>query len=114
MITEATFGAFATSAAAVLTAFLYFESVNLPFLACRTMGLVPLACTGNGFCKVSVACWLFVPGSERLSLVLSPSRWETRTTAIVPTSHTARTSQRCLAQNRPVPYSNPVISHPRS
>jgi hypothetical protein len=34
--TEATFGAFATSAAAVFTAFAYFESVSLPLGACRT------------------------------------------------------------------------------
>jgi hypothetical protein len=90
LITEATFGAFATSAAAWLTALAYLESVNLPFAACRTIGLVPFACAGDDLLSVSVARWLSVPGSERLSLVLSPSRWETPTTATANATHTPR------------------------
>jgi hypothetical protein len=43
LTTDATFGALATSEAAWLTAFEYFESVSFPLGACSTMGLVPLA-----------------------------------------------------------------------
>jgi hypothetical protein len=43
LTTEATFGAFATSAVAWSTALEYLASVNLPLEACRTIGLVPLA-----------------------------------------------------------------------
>ncbi len=43
LTTEATYGAFATSAAAWLTAPVYLESVSFPFATCSTIGLVPLA-----------------------------------------------------------------------
>ena len=43
LITEATSGALATSAAAWLTAPAYLESVSFPLLTCSTIGLVPLA-----------------------------------------------------------------------
>src|SRR5947209_4987601 len=58
LTTDATFGFLATSEAAVLTAFAYLESVSFPLEACRTIGLVPLACAGNDFCRASVAFWL--------------------------------------------------------
>ena len=73
LTTEATSGALATSAAAWLTAPEYFESVSFPFATCSTMGLAPLAWSGNDLLSVSVACWLLVPGKLELSLVLSPS-----------------------------------------
>ena len=72
LTTEATSGALATSAAAWLTADEYLESVSFPLLTCSTIGLDPLAWSGNDLLSVSVACWLLVPGSVRLSLVLSP------------------------------------------
>ena len=73
MTTEATCGAFATSAAASLTALEYFESVSFPLFTCRTIGLEPFAWAGNELFSASVARWLSVPGSFRLSLVLSLS-----------------------------------------
>ena len=63
----------ATSAAAWFTALAYWESVSFPWLTCRTIGLDPFAWSGNDLLSVSVACWLPVPGSVRLSLVLLPS-----------------------------------------
>ena len=53
---------------------LYFESVTLPPLgATNTTGTVPLERDGNLSASTSVACWLSVPGSVRLSLRLSPT-----------------------------------------
>ncbi len=91
LITEATSGALATSAAAWFTALAYLSSVSLPWLTCSTIGLDPLAWSGNDLLSASVACWLPVPGSVRLSLVLSPSRWDTPTSTIVTISQAVRT-----------------------
>ena len=113
LTTEATCGAFATSAAAWSTAFEYFASVSLPLWACSTIGLVPFAWSGKDRSSVSVARWLSVPGSDRLSLVFSPSRWETATSAIVTTSQTPSTTKRRRTQNRAIPYSTPVIARLR-
>ena len=56
-----------------LMASLYFESVTFPPLgATNTTGTVPLARDGNLSSSTSVADWLSVPGSVRLSLRLSP------------------------------------------
>ena len=109
LTTEATFGALATSAAASLTAVAYLASVSLPLWACSTIGLVPFAWSGNDLASVSVARWLSVPGSDRLSLVLSPRRWETATSAIVATSQMPSTTNRRRTQNCASPYSTPVI-----
>ena len=73
LTTEATCGAFATSAAAWLTALAYLESVSFPLADVQTIGLEPFDWSGNDLLSASVACWLSVPGSDRLSLVLSPS-----------------------------------------
>ena len=70
--TEATSGALATSATAWLTACEYLESVSFPLLTCSTIGLDPLAWSGNDLLSASAACWLLVPGKVTLSLVLSP------------------------------------------
>src|ERR1700691_4266169 len=110
MTTDATCGAFATSAADSLTAFAYLDSVSLPLEACSTIGLVPLAWSGNEWLSVSVACWLSVPGSDRLSLVFSPNPCETPTSAIVTSSHTAIVTKRCRTQNFASPYSTPVTA----
>jgi hypothetical protein len=78
--------------AAASTASVFFLSVSLaPADVCRTIGLDPFAWSGNDFASASVARWLSVPGSERLSFVFSPSRCEIATSAIVATSHTAST-----------------------
>ncbi len=103
MTTEATSGALATSAAAWLTAFAYFESVSFPLPACSTIGLVPFAWFGNDLLSASVARWLLVPGSDRLSLVLSPSRWETPTNTTATTIHMPKTTNRRRAQKRANP-----------
>src|SRR5215831_11846024 len=72
LTTEATSGALATSAAAWLTACEYLESVSFPLATCSTIGLDPLAWSGNDLLSASEACWLLVPGKVTLSLVLSP------------------------------------------
>src|SRR4051812_26699799 len=61
---------------------------------------------------MSVACWLSVPGSDRLSFVLLPSACETATSATVATNHTAMTNTRRRTQNRASPYSTPVMPNP--
>ena len=73
LTTEATSGALATSAAAWFTALAYLASVSFPLLTCSTIGLDPLAWSGNDRLSASVADWLPVPGNVRLSLVLPPS-----------------------------------------
>ena len=100
LTTEATCGALATSAAASLTALAYFESVSFPFATCSTIGLDPLAWSGKDLLSASVACWLLVPGNVELSLVLSPSWWDTATSATVTKIQTARTAKRCRTLNR--------------
>ena len=100
LTTEATSGALATSAAAWLTACEYLESVSFPLLTCSTIGLDPLAWSGNDLLSASAACWLLVPGRVTLSLVLSPRRCETATSATVSRSQTARTAKRYRTQNR--------------
>src|ERR1700750_2791064 len=75
LTTEATSGVLATSAAAWLTAWEYLESVSFPLLTCSTIGLDPLAWSGNDLLSASAACWLLVPGRVTLSFVLSPRRW---------------------------------------
>ncbi len=102
MTTEATFGAFPTSVAASLTALAYLESVSLPLVVWMTIGLDPFAASGNDFASESVAFWLPVPGSDTLSLVLSPIWCDTATSAIATTSHTASTTNRRRAQNPPI------------
>src|SRR5215468_6817583 len=72
LTTEATSGALATPAAAWLTACEYVESVSFPLATCSTIGLDPLAWSGNDLLSASAACWLPVPGNVTLSLVLSP------------------------------------------
>ena len=103
LTTEATSGCLARSVAASLTALEYLESVSFPFGACRTIGLVPLACIGNDAFRMSVARWLLVPGSDRLSLVLSPICLETTTSATATTSQTASTMNFRRTQNRAIP-----------
>ena len=111
LTTEATFGSFATAAAAAFTASAFFASVSAPppGSACRTIGLVPLAWSGNDLASASVAAWLSVPGSERLSLVLSPRRCDSATSAIVATSHTATTAYLRRTLNCARRCSTPVI-----
>ena len=98
LTTEATFGAFATAAAAAFTASAFFGSVSLPVEAWITIGLVPFACAGNERSRVSVAFWLSVPGSDRLSLVFSPSAFEAPTAATVSTSQRPSTRSRRRTQ----------------
>ena len=100
LTTEATSGALATSAAAWLTACEYLESVSLPLLTCSTIGLDPLAWSGNDLLSASAACWLLVPGRVTLSLVWSPRLCETATNATVMRIQTARTAKRYRTQNR--------------
>src|SRR5665213_2308907 len=109
LMTDATWGALARSDAAVLTAPEYLESVSCPLGAWRMIGLVPLDWTGNDLASSSVARWLSVPGSERLSLVLSPSRWETPTSTTAATTQTIATTKRRRTQNCAMRYSTPVI-----
>ncbi len=90
-------------------AFAYFWSVSTPLDACSTIGLVPLAWAGKECVSASVARWLSVPGSDRLSLVLSPSPCEIATSATVTTNHTATTISLRFTQNCARPYSTPVI-----
>src|ERR1700744_6292519 len=110
LMTEATLGCLARSAAASLTALEYLESVSLPLLACSTIGLVPLACVGNDPLRMSVARWLLVPGSDRLSFVLSPICLETTTSATATTSQTASTMNFRRTQNRAIPYRTPLMA----
>src|SRR5215813_1534630 len=100
LTTEATSGALATSAAAWLTACEYLESVSFPLLTCSTIGLDPLAWSGNDLPSASAACWLLVPGKLTLSLVLSPRRCETATSATAMRIQRLRTTKRCRTQNR--------------
>jgi len=102
LTTDATCGAFATSSAAWSTAFEYFASVSLPLWACRTIGLVPFAWSGKDRSSVSVARWESVPGSDRFSLVFSPSRWDTAISAIAATSQTPSTTRRRRTLNRAI------------
>ena len=110
LMTEETSGCLARSVAAVLTALAYLESVSLPPLgACSTIGLVPFACVGNGFCKVSVALWLLVPGSDRLSLVFSPICCDIPTRATATTNQTPTTMNRRRTQKCAIRYRTPVM-----
>src|SRR5450755_2387376 len=112
LITDATFGFLATSAAESLTAPAYLESVSWPLEVCRTIGLVPFAWLGNDFARMSAACWLSVPGNDRLSLVLSPSRCETATSTTETTNQTPSTMKRRRTENRPTAYKTPVTLQP--
>ena len=102
LTTEATCGAFAKSDAASLTALEYFESVSFPLFTCRTIGLEPFAWAGNEWFSASVDRWLSVPGSFRLSLVLSLRRCDTATSATAVRIQTARTTKRRRTQNRAI------------
>ena len=112
-MTDVTYWFFFRSDAAVLTASLYFESVSLPLLACKMIGLVPLACAGKGFCKRLVAWSLPVPGRDKLSLRLSPIRWEIATVAIATTSQKPSTHQRWRVEKRPSLYRYGVTARAR-
>ena len=71
-------------------------------------GLPKTATLGNDVSSVSVAFWLLVPGKDRLSLVLSPIRWDTPTSATATTNHTPSTTNRRRTQNLPTPYRTAV------
>jgi len=109
LTTPATCGALATEAAAAFTASAFFGSVRVPRGAWMTIGLLPLAWAGKACSSASVARWLSVPGSDRESLVVSPSRWETTTAATVTTSHTTSTARRWRTLNLASPYSALVM-----
>src|SRR5215470_2981151 len=100
LTTDATSGAFATSAAAWPTAWEYLESVSFPLATCNTIGLDPLAWSGNDLASASAACWLPVPGNVTLSLVLSPRRCDTPTSATAIRIHRATTAKRYRTLNR--------------
>src|ERR1700746_4216889 len=100
LTTEATSGALAASAPAWLTAWEYLESVSFPLLTCSTIGLDPLAWSGNDLLSASVACWLLVPGRVTLSLVLSPRRCEPPPSATARRTQAARTAKRSRTQTR--------------
>src|SRR5262249_27617499 len=78
LTTEATSGALATSAAAWLTACEYLESVSFPLATCSTIGLDPLAWSGNDLLSASEACWLLVPGRASVGWGLRRRGWEPR------------------------------------
>src|SRR5262249_42082422 len=65
---------------------------------------------GNGFAITSFACWLPVPGNDRLLLVLSPVWCETTTSATATTNQTPRTTNRWRTENRPSAYRTLVIA----
>src|SRR5262249_50717931 len=100
LTTEATSGALATSAAAWLTAWEYLESVSFPLLTCSTIGLDPLAWSGNDLLSASGPCWLPAPGRVTWSLVWWPRRCETPTSATARRIQAARTAKRCRTLNR--------------
>ena len=78
--------------------------------AVSTTGFVPLACEGKRADSGSVAFWLSLPGSVRLSLRSEPAERAATASATKTTSQIARTIQRRRAQNPPKRYSPPVIS----
>src|SRR5262245_3683957 len=55
LVAEATNGALATSSAALLPADAYFWSDSFPLSTCSTIGLDPVAASGNGLSRASVA-----------------------------------------------------------
>src|SRR5262249_55426217 len=100
LTTDATSGALATSAAAWLTAWEYLESVSFPLLTCSTIGLDPLAWSGNDLLSASVACWLLVPGGVASSWGSTRRRWATPPSPTASRIQTARTAKRCRTLNR--------------
>jgi hypothetical protein len=76
----------------------------LPFGTSSAIGFVPFACSGKWSLSVSVACWLSVPGSTRLSLVCSPTPRASAASATTITSHTSNTGTRRRVQKPPSQY----------
>ena len=70
-----------------------------PLGAVSTTGLVPFACDGKRCSSRSVACWLSLPGSVRLSFTFGPAlRAHTASTAKI-SSHAPMTIQRRRTQS---------------
>ena len=91
---------------------LYVDAVIFaPPGARSTTGLVPFACDGKRFSSSSVAAWLSLPGSVRLSLTSGPAlRAQTARTAKT-ASQRASTIHVRRTHSRPSRNNAPVIDH---
>ena len=95
LVASRTSGSFLNAATVSSIGFLYLESVSLaPEGARRTTGFVPFACDGNFAARRSVAFWLSLPGSVRLSLRSGPAVRAANPSTTKMTSHTAMTTRR--------------------
>src|SRR5690349_6902599 len=84
--------------------FLYVDSVSLwPFGAVMSTGVTPLAWAGSFSSRRSVAFWLSVPGSVRLSLRSDPAVRPATPRTTKTSTHAASTTNRWRTQNRPRP-----------
>src|SRR5512132_2014084 len=74
LVAERTFGSFLNAETVSSIGVLYFDALIFsPLGAVSTTGVVPLACEGKRLSRRSVAFWLPVPGSVRLSLTSEPT-----------------------------------------
>ena len=103
LTTLSTTSDFLATATALSIAVLSAPVVRSPSLAVvvTTIGLVPFAWLGKRSSRTSVALWLPVPGSVRLSLAREPTLNETTRSAMTTTAQAARTIQRRRMQNQP-------------
>ncbi len=89
---------------------LNFDAVIFsPLGAVSTTGLIPLACEGKRSLSRSVAAWLSVPGSVRLSLTSVPIARDHPNSATKISTQTPSTIQRRRTHSFPNPYNRPVM-----
>ena len=104
LVASRTSGSFLKAAIVSSIGCLYFASVSFaPFGASSTTGFVPLACAGKRAASRSVAFWLSLPGSVRLSLTSGPTLRAATASSTKTTIHRPRTTQRWRTQICPSP-----------
>ena len=104
LVASRTSGSFLRAAIVSSIGCLNLESVSLaPVGASSTTGFVPLACEGKRSDSRSVAFWLSLPGSLRLSLTSGPTVRAAIAKPAKTTNQTPRTAQRRRTQSPPRP-----------